>query len=173
MTAKSWMCVRCADAANLKGRRCAFTASGRFRKNNWNCETMIALRGAAFFRHRDDFVNGSIGVVEMPDETGPRDDVKGFLVLTWYKDRGGSPGATWLHWRPVDLDNMPDDDARVFFWHSAEPANVRRQEHGYFYQHEGAPYFTDDGDPHDVPHVPLAQVSHWAPWPENEPEEQP
>jgi hypothetical protein len=90
---KSWMCLRCSDAANLRGRRCAFTPSGRFRKNNWNCETMIALREAAFFRHRDDFVNGSIGVVEMPDDTGPRDDVKGFLVLTWYKDRGGSPGA--------------------------------------------------------------------------------
>ncbi len=90
--AKSWMCVRCSDAGNLKGRRCAFTANGRFRADNWSCETMMALRGAAVFRQRDDSSAGSIAVLPLPDNL----DIRGWLALSYYKDRGGSPGAVIL-----------------------------------------------------------------------------
>lgn len=88
--AKSWMCQRCADADSLGSKRkCAFTSSGRFRRINWSCETMMALRGAASFRQRDDLSAGSIAVVRLPDAL----DVQGWLVLSYYKDHGATPGA--------------------------------------------------------------------------------
>ncbi len=100
--AKAWMCTRCRAGSTENGlskRRCAFTASGRFRKNNWNCETMIALRSyrTVVWGKRDDLCCGSIGVIELPDDMGPAsDEVRGYLVLTWYKDRGSTPGAIML-----------------------------------------------------------------------------
>lgn len=49
----------------------------------------MALRGAAVFRERDDLSAGSVAVVKLPDTL----DVQGWLILTYYKDRGASPGA--------------------------------------------------------------------------------
>jgi hypothetical protein len=93
VASKSWMCQRCADADRLGSkRRCAFTSSGRFRNSNWSCETMMALRGAAVFRQRDDLSAGSIAVMPLPDTL----DVQGWLILSYYKDRGASPGAVIL-----------------------------------------------------------------------------
>lgn len=93
--AKPWMCARCKAGSRDNGlskRRCAFTKSGRFRKNNWCCETMMALRGAAVFRERDDLSAGSIAVLPVPDTL----DVTGWLSLSYYKDRGTSGGAVIL-----------------------------------------------------------------------------
>ena len=69
---------------------CAFTGAGKFRPNNWMCATMLALRTACTLRDRDDMSAGSIGVLRMPE-----DGVlpQGWLVLTWYKDRGTTSGA--------------------------------------------------------------------------------
>lgn len=72
---------------------CAFNEFGAFSSDNWNCATMNALRqrsrdlGTHF---RDDNAAGSIGYV--PYET---DDDQGYIVMTWYKDRGN----TQLAWR--------------------------------------------------------------------------
>lgn len=71
---------------------CAFRR-GRFYSQNWMCATMLALRDACKWSERDDFNAGSIGVIAMPD-TGI--DPMGYLVLTWYKDRGSTPGAVIL-----------------------------------------------------------------------------
>lgn len=72
---------------------CAFTTGGKFRAHNWMCATMLALRDACIWRNRDDFSAGSLGVLTLPD-----DGVlpQGYLVMTWYKDRGHTPGAVLI-----------------------------------------------------------------------------
>lgn len=73
--------------------RCAFE-NGLFSRDNWNCATMNALReraeqlGSVF---RDDLAAGSIGCVpfEGPDDSG-------YVVMTWYKDRGATGNAVVL-----------------------------------------------------------------------------
>lgn len=64
---------------------CAFS-SGEFSTDNWGCRTMSLLRDYSddFFKYRDDFVNGSIGVLPVPEYK----DLSGYVVMTWYKDRG-------------------------------------------------------------------------------------
>ncbi len=58
---------------------------------------MIALRRAVAWGRRDDLSAGSIGVIDLPDDMGPANDgIRGYLVLTWYKERGATPGAIIL-----------------------------------------------------------------------------
>ena len=79
-------------------RKCAFDESGAFTSDNWNCETMNALRGALLFRYLDDD-NGSIALFPLID--GPN-DVSGYIVLTYYKSRGTIGGARIVN------DDQPD-----------------------------------------------------------------
>jgi len=82
--------------------RCAFSDSGDFVSDNWNCATINRLRdlagedrnmafrgeGVAGWWARDDIDAGtSLSVVHT---------VHGFVVLTYYKSRGAVPQA-WLH----------------------------------------------------------------------------
>ena len=88
--------------------RCAFE-SGVFDTNNWNCATMNALRDIAYrekqfgYWYRDDNLNASIGIVHARElRPGTDDDLQGYLVMTWYKDRGRT-GQAWL----MDDDDVP------------------------------------------------------------------
>lgn len=81
-------------------------------------------------------------------------------------------GTTLLCWAPLEDGNMPDDDTRVFFWHRSQKNPLWRLKHGYFHAEERErEYFEDDGDPLGSTHIPASEVSHWAPWPENNPVE--
>lgn len=80
-------------------RRCAFGEFGEFIADNWNCETMNELRGAYIWKHRDDQVKGSICVLPVGEISGTS---MGYLVLTYYKDRGETGGAR------IVQDDQPD-----------------------------------------------------------------
>jgi hypothetical protein len=83
--ASLFRCQRCRAAGPaLRGRKCAFTTSGRFTPANWQCETMNALRDAVALTRRDDLHNASIGIVPVPEGA----DWRGYVVLAWYKNRG-------------------------------------------------------------------------------------
>ncbi len=72
-------------------RKCAFHV-GRFTHNNWMCGTMLALRDLVepTAIGGDDSYLGSIYVPETNQHPG------GFLILQWYKRRGGTDQALWL-----------------------------------------------------------------------------
>jgi len=87
---------------------CAFDENGKF-KDIWSCETMIKLRGlcgedeeerAGTFHYRDDFQNGTIGVLSIPEN----DELSGYLVMNWYKSRGRTDRA-----HIMDEDNEPKE----------------------------------------------------------------
>jgi hypothetical protein len=66
--------------------KCAFV-DGRFTSNNWSCMTMSILRSMAYENGhvaRDDMNSGSIAVFNIPEN----DAVCGYLVMSYYKDRG-------------------------------------------------------------------------------------
>jgi hypothetical protein len=82
-------CTLCQTAPMLRGRKCAFGGNGRFRPDNWMCLTMLRLRDVALWRLRDDLHSSSIAVVLLPDV----DDLQGYIVLTYDKDRGAVGSA--------------------------------------------------------------------------------
>jgi len=98
-------CPRCAARGKTwpgSDPRCAFP-SGTFDADNWNCATMNALRDAA--RETDSLAyNGDedtcavVGFPEYGDEGH-----SGFVVLSWYKQRGNTAGATAI----VDYQPTP------------------------------------------------------------------
>lgn len=74
--------------------RCAFENDGRFNRDNWSCETMFVLRRIADELGtvtRDDMECASIGYVPYVDTDG--DEPNGYIVMTWYKDRGTTGNA--------------------------------------------------------------------------------
>lgn len=75
--------------------RCAFTNDGMFTSDNWNCRTMSVLRGACYnnYTYRDDMDAGSIGICHIPEN----DIISGYVVLTYYKDRGKTGSATIVY----------------------------------------------------------------------------
>ena len=87
---EAYRCPRCAAG----GPKCGFLANGTFTAANWNCATLNALRAVA---ERVYGVDESIGVVRCPDLFG------GFVVLTWYKDRGATSNAVWMGDSPITL----------------------------------------------------------------------
>lgn len=117
-------CKRCTASLRqyplYKGHRlsmgaiqCAFPDGKTFSPDNWNCETMTALRTLAgeqddigatshfHAHHRWDDHTDSIGVLAIPDVGG--DAVQsGYLVMTWYKSHG-TTGQAWVMWD----DNEP------------------------------------------------------------------
>ena len=68
---------------------CAFDKRGNFTSKNWACETMGKLRELANkYGYVERYNDSSIGVLPLVD------DVEyGFLVMTWYKDRGKTGSA--------------------------------------------------------------------------------
>ena len=78
--------------------KCAFESES-FSKDNWNCATLNELRDIAeknemSFRHNDE----SIGVIP----TG-----FGFIVMTWYKNRGQTGNALFM------LDNEKEKSLTI------------------------------------------------------------
>lgn len=74
--------------------RCAFEFDGRFNRDNWACETMYELRQIAYDLGtvtRDDMECASIGYIPYVDEEG--EEYNGYIVMTWYKDRGTTGNA--------------------------------------------------------------------------------
>lgn len=67
--------------------KCAFE-KGVFDHDNWNCETMNALRDRCDYQLRDDSSAGSIGVIHIPDVEAGGELQQGYIVMTWYKRRG-------------------------------------------------------------------------------------
>ena len=94
---------------------CAFP-DGVFDGDNWSCRTMADLRTLVeeyyeerprwpAWMMRDDTRSASIGVLPIPecgessmDTQSRRDAIRqGYLVMTWYKDRGRT-GQAWTMW---------------------------------------------------------------------------
>lgn len=86
-------CAACKAAPKLRRRKCAFAGNGRFRSDNWMCETLGKLRDAALWNMRDDLHSGSLAVVLLPD----RDNLQGYIVLSYYKSRGTVGAAVMMH----------------------------------------------------------------------------
>lgn len=77
----------CGMSAPIK---CAYENSTLFSADNWACETMLELRNIAEeYGYQKRFDDESIGVVPIPEN----DFQSGFLVMTWYKDRGKTAQA--------------------------------------------------------------------------------
>jgi hypothetical protein len=54
---------------------------------------MNRLRDAAIFKNRDDLNSASIAVVLLPE----RGDLRGYIVLSYYKERGTVGAAIVMH----------------------------------------------------------------------------
>jgi hypothetical protein len=79
---------------------CAFE-NGVFSNDNWNCATMNKLRNISeeldkSMRH--DMSCGSIGYVPMDNDytTDDFDTFGGYIVMTWYKERGRTGNAVFM-----------------------------------------------------------------------------
>ena len=92
--ADAYRCPRCAAGGHPWSPKCGFLANGVFTDDNWNCATLNALRDVV---ERTYGFDESIGVVRCDEETG------GFVVLTWYKDRGATSNALWVGDSPITL----------------------------------------------------------------------
>jgi hypothetical protein len=80
--------------------KCAFK-NGIFTTDNWNCATMNELRRISReldTYQRDDMSCGSIGYVRMDNNHAPDDfdTYGGYIVMTWYKDRGRTGNAVFM-----------------------------------------------------------------------------
>jgi hypothetical protein len=80
--------------------KCAFE-SRTFDSNNWQCQTANELRDIMDWTDRDDLRAASVGVIRIPEygaEDNETDNIQqGYLVATWYKDRG-TTGQMWVMW---------------------------------------------------------------------------
>jgi hypothetical protein len=87
--------------------KCAFE-KGVFTTNNWNCATLNKLRSISReleTYQRDDMSCGSIGYVPMSNDYAPDDfdTYGGYIVMTWYKDRGRTGNALFI----TDEETIP------------------------------------------------------------------
>ncbi|EMT54781.1 hypothetical protein I532_04215 [Brevibacillus borstelensis AK1] len=93
--------------------RCAFERE-TFSPDNWNCATMNALRNIAEAQghtHRDDMGPCSIGFVPFEG------DDAGYIVMTWYKNRGRTGNAVVM--RDSEIRTFTYQDARDALAHNA------------------------------------------------------
>ena len=89
---RKWHAVGSLKIAEVQ---CAFR-TGKFSPDNWNCRTMNVLRELAEPTvKRDDLTTGSIGLVKI-DEVLGFEERRGYLVMTWYKNRGSTDSARIL-----------------------------------------------------------------------------
>jgi hypothetical protein len=75
--------------------RCAFKTK-EFSGDNWNCQTMGKLRDIVEDKNhyeRDDSSAGSFGWLMIPEDF----DQRGYLVMSWYKNRGTTAQALVLN----------------------------------------------------------------------------
>lgn len=97
-------CAACASRVknwNGDNPKCGFLGGGHFTTENWNCATVIQMRGlcvsghkAVDLRHHDEQWAASIdlGAMDLPDDTAPPART---LWVSWYKSRGRTE-AMWL-----------------------------------------------------------------------------
>lgn len=69
---------------------CAFDETGTFTGDNWQCATMNALRDLVEDGYGERIYGDdeSIAIIRVPYHIG-----LGFIVMTWYKDRGQTGNA--------------------------------------------------------------------------------
>ena len=110
-------CELCGELKQPPGfgepRKCAFgdnSPTAPFREDNWACGLVDRLRRLCYrcddaddatwqgelnewgWRKRDDIGAESIGVLHIPENDKVR---SGYVVLTWYKDRGRTYTVRW------------------------------------------------------------------------------
>lgn len=99
MADRKYTCPRCAEDphpyAFASPRKCAFSRSGRFVHDNWNCATIDALLENA---PRKDILghDETCSVIVCPEDYPDGEPFGGFLVLTRYKRRGQTACAIWV-----------------------------------------------------------------------------
>jgi hypothetical protein len=82
------MCIECAIAVPLEGRKCAFKY-GYFNTSNWACGTMLKLREFA-----EKYYSGNVVTIDdehatlIPIEIHLDDTRYTHLLLKWYNSRG-------------------------------------------------------------------------------------
>jgi hypothetical protein len=100
-------------------RACAWKPDGTWSDHNWNCGLMNRIRehlpgyGEGDYKgwaYRDDMGAGSFGVLHIGE--GPEgpwgDDARpGYLILTYYKDRGATDTCAYVD----GSDNITRDEA--------------------------------------------------------------
>ena len=96
------MCRKRGQTWSGDGEVCGFLSFGRFKENNWNCATLNKLRDMCDWGNRDDSSSACIGVIQI-SESEKRGIQQGYVVLTWYKDRGATGQA-----RVVWDDNLTE-----------------------------------------------------------------
>ena len=121
---------------------CAFDHAGLFQTDNWNCATMNNLRTLAETLQETDAggyrrwgpTDASLCVIPIPDDTcypegvsypdpdwpEGRDFAAGFIVLSFYKNRGRTAQA-WVMWDdfPVRPLTLHDAEATLRAYHPA------------------------------------------------------
>lgn len=75
------------EGVSMDPVQCAFE-KGVFDHDNWNCETMNELRERCDYERRDDMSAASFGVIHIPDVEAGGKIQQGYIVMTWYKQRG-------------------------------------------------------------------------------------
>ena len=90
-------CVKRGKTWEGSNPKCAF-GEKVFTSNNWNCATMNLLRDKVeeFFTYRNDMRSASIGIINIP-ESEKEDIQQGYLIMTWYKERGQT-GQAYIMW---------------------------------------------------------------------------
>lgn len=91
--------------------QCAFT-NGVFDSDNWQCATANGLRTLideniqplAKFYTREDMRQGSLGVISIPESEGEGVQ-QGYLVMSWYKNRGRT-GQAWVFWTDSTAEQL-------------------------------------------------------------------
>lgn len=92
--------------------RCAFV-EGVFTSDNWQCGTALTLRLLAEQSDewdgwvcRDDNDSASCGVLRIPE----CDEAQGYVVMSWYKDRG-TTGQIWVFHDDKEPHSITLDEA--------------------------------------------------------------
>ncbi|MBR8661188.1 hypothetical protein [Brevibacillus sp. NL20B1] len=101
------LCIERGKTWNGDDPRCAFE-TGVFSPDNWNCATMNALREISRqlrTTYRDDMAAASIGYVPFEG-----DEYSGYIVMTWYKDRGRT-GNAFIAWDDEPIRELTEADA--------------------------------------------------------------
>lgn len=104
------MCKMCNERGktwNGDDPKCAFV-NGIFQTDNWNCATMSELRHVSReleTNMREDLTCGSIGYVPFEG-----DDYSGYIVMTWYKERGKTANAIIMG-DADDIRHLTEQDA--------------------------------------------------------------
>ena len=98
------LCIQRGKTWQGSDPKCAFDENGNFTKDNWVCATMSKLRAIA---EEYDLVQTadetSIATLYVPSldldeitESANFDAYGGFIVLSWYKDRGNTGNALFM-----------------------------------------------------------------------------